>query len=196
MQAKLIIRTLLPGGPLYAVRPRHVSSGGEVDTTLSFRLLEGLGDGSHRRQLASGRYGSLSRGGLLGLGRFALSASLLLVHDDAHVLLLSQRLLSAHLLDLLLGDVADGRKLRRRRTGGAIAGYAVRVIVGKDGLGKKLQILVGNVGADAGSVMVVGQGISPWPTGECAAGIELGRRVVGSSSRWDFHRRCGAVRPV
>lgn len=154
-----------------------------------------LGDGSHRRQLGFGGHGRPLSCGLLRLGRLGLSPSLLLVHEDAHVFLLAQRLLAAHLFDLLLGNMANGRKLWRR-CAGATAGYTARVVVGEDGLREKLQVFVGNVRAGAGSVVVVGQRVSARPAGKCAAGVDLRRRVVGGSPRWNFHRRRGAVRPV
>lgn len=170
-----LIRTFDIGGlSSRATSPRP--SGSEIMHRLrvSSGLLQSFGDGRHGRQLGLGRRrGSLSCG-LLGLGRLGLSSSLLLVGDDAHVLLLAQRLFAAHLLDLLLGNVADGRK-ERRRGARATAGYTARVVVGEDGLGEELQVFVGNVGADTRGVAVVGKRISSWPTWECAAGVDLCR---------------------
>lgn len=164
-------------------------------------LLEGFGNGCHGRQLGLGGQGALARGGgsLLGLGRLVLSPALPFVGNDAQVLLLAQRLLPAHLLDLRLRDVADRREEWRRRAGAAAGRDTAHVVVGEDGFGEELQVLIRDVGADAGGgvvVVVVGQGVAPWPTGERAAGIDGGGRVVGSSSGWDFHGGCGAVRPV
>lgn len=164
-------------------------------------LSPSLGDGRHGVHLGPGARALLGGGGLLrpgGPGGLLPAALLLLAHDDGDILALAHRLLAAHLLDGLVREVAHRRQQGRGGAGagagaGAVAADGADILVGEDGLGQELEVLVRDVGRGALEAGGRSQRVAPWPAGEGAAGVDVRGRVVCVAPAWDLHGGRGAV---